>query len=442
MQGEPGAPGVGDPYFPGLGNGGYDVEHYTLDLTWRADEGVLDGVATIEAGRHPGPERLQPRPGRAGGAVGDGRRRAGRTTDRGRSRARRSPRRRPSPTATTSRPSSPTAASPSRSARAPTCSTSAGRPTAARRSWCPSRRAQPRSSRSTTTPPTRPPTRSASPPPRTRWWRPTACSSPRTTRATARRSWTYEAGDPMASYLVQIAIGDYELVDGGEVDGVMVRHAFHRSLADAARVTTERTGRDDRAARRHLRAVPVRGLRRAGGRRGPRLRPRDADPHDHRLRHRAPGTRRRHHPPARAGPPVGRRRGEPGDVEGHLAERGLRHLRRVALHRAHRAAARPADIARQYEGAAELDLPPGDPGLGRAVQRHRVHPRRHDAAGPARAGRRRRLLRDPAHLDRRAPRRAPRRPRTSSPWPSAISRRASSTTCSRPGSTPTSCPTC
>src|SRR5687768_8529125 len=49
IRGEPGAPGVGDPYYPGLGNGGYDVEHYTLDLTWLADEGVLEGVATVEA---------------------------------------------------------------------------------------------------------------------------------------------------------------------------------------------------------------------------------------------------------------------------------------------------------------------------------------------------------------------------------------------------------
>ena len=47
--GSPGRPGVGDPYYPGLGNGGFDVEHYTLDLTWLADEGVLEGVATIEA---------------------------------------------------------------------------------------------------------------------------------------------------------------------------------------------------------------------------------------------------------------------------------------------------------------------------------------------------------------------------------------------------------
>ena len=49
VDGEPGAAGVGDPYYPGLGNGGFDVEHYTLDLTWLADQGALEGVATIEA---------------------------------------------------------------------------------------------------------------------------------------------------------------------------------------------------------------------------------------------------------------------------------------------------------------------------------------------------------------------------------------------------------
>ncbi|NEE25787.1 M1 family peptidase, partial [Streptomyces sp. SID7982] len=28
VEGTPGAVGVRDPYFPGLGNGGYDVTHY------------------------------------------------------------------------------------------------------------------------------------------------------------------------------------------------------------------------------------------------------------------------------------------------------------------------------------------------------------------------------------------------------------------------------
>lgn len=45
----PGAPDVGDPYFPGLGNGGYDVQHYALDLAWVPGAGRLDGHVTIEA---------------------------------------------------------------------------------------------------------------------------------------------------------------------------------------------------------------------------------------------------------------------------------------------------------------------------------------------------------------------------------------------------------
>ena len=45
----PGADGVGDPYFPQLGNGGYDVEHYDLDLDWQPDGPRLDGRVTIAA---------------------------------------------------------------------------------------------------------------------------------------------------------------------------------------------------------------------------------------------------------------------------------------------------------------------------------------------------------------------------------------------------------
>ena len=49
-----GASGAGDPYFPFAGNGGYDVQHYDLDLTYTPPAaapapltGRLDGVATI-----------------------------------------------------------------------------------------------------------------------------------------------------------------------------------------------------------------------------------------------------------------------------------------------------------------------------------------------------------------------------------------------------------
>ena len=44
-----GSKGVGDPYFPGLGNGGYDVDRYLIDVTWQPGDGYLDGWTTIEA---------------------------------------------------------------------------------------------------------------------------------------------------------------------------------------------------------------------------------------------------------------------------------------------------------------------------------------------------------------------------------------------------------
>ena len=44
-----GAPGSGDPYFPTLGNGGYDVTHYTIDLSVDMDGGDIAGSTTIEA---------------------------------------------------------------------------------------------------------------------------------------------------------------------------------------------------------------------------------------------------------------------------------------------------------------------------------------------------------------------------------------------------------
>lgn len=44
-----GDPGLGDPFYPGLGNGGYDVQHYTIDLDVDMDENIIDGFTTIEA---------------------------------------------------------------------------------------------------------------------------------------------------------------------------------------------------------------------------------------------------------------------------------------------------------------------------------------------------------------------------------------------------------
>ena len=44
----PGAPGLGDSYYPGLGNGGYDVQHYHLDIAYDAD-GTVEADVVVSA---------------------------------------------------------------------------------------------------------------------------------------------------------------------------------------------------------------------------------------------------------------------------------------------------------------------------------------------------------------------------------------------------------
>lgn len=45
----PGAPGIGDSYYPSYGNGGYDVSHYDLRLKYRPATDLLEGTATVLA---------------------------------------------------------------------------------------------------------------------------------------------------------------------------------------------------------------------------------------------------------------------------------------------------------------------------------------------------------------------------------------------------------
>jgi aminopeptidase N len=45
----PGAPGIGDSYYPTFGNGGYDVAHYDLDVRYAPATDELTGRATIAA---------------------------------------------------------------------------------------------------------------------------------------------------------------------------------------------------------------------------------------------------------------------------------------------------------------------------------------------------------------------------------------------------------
>ncbi|MFD4947436.1 M1 family metallopeptidase [Streptomyces sp. NPDC058239] len=48
-DGTAGAPGIGDPYYPASGNGGYDVSHYDLRLKYQPATDLLEGTATILA---------------------------------------------------------------------------------------------------------------------------------------------------------------------------------------------------------------------------------------------------------------------------------------------------------------------------------------------------------------------------------------------------------
>jgi aminopeptidase N len=45
----PGSPGLGDPFFPNAGNGGYDVSHYALTLNYEPGPNQLGGTAVITA---------------------------------------------------------------------------------------------------------------------------------------------------------------------------------------------------------------------------------------------------------------------------------------------------------------------------------------------------------------------------------------------------------
>lgn len=45
----PGAPGIGDSYFPQLGNGGFDARHYDLSVAYDPDTDRLDGRTTLTA---------------------------------------------------------------------------------------------------------------------------------------------------------------------------------------------------------------------------------------------------------------------------------------------------------------------------------------------------------------------------------------------------------
>ena len=58
---------------------------------------------------------------------------------------------------------------------------------------------------------------------------------------TGQTTWTYEAKDPIASYLTQVAIGDYRLTTEPGPNGITIRNAFASPLADDAAIDFSRT---------------------------------------------------------------------------------------------------------------------------------------------------------------------------------------------------------
>ncbi len=140
-------------------------------------------------------------------------------------------------------------------------------------------------------------------------------------------TWAWSEDDPIATYLVTVAIDQFRIVEE-ETDSGLPLVSFYPE-ADADRLTEAFADAGDmiEAFEEAFGPVPVRRVRGHRHPRAARLRARDPDPFD--VRHRRRVHRRV--PGPRAGPPVVRRLHDPAAVGGHLAQRGLRHLRRDAL---------------------------------------------------------------------------------------------------------------
>ena len=301
-----------------------------------------------------------------------------------------------SPCASTTRarrPSSPT----------PTARSRAGsRPTTAR-SWSTSRRAPRPGSRSTTTRATRRPTTSRSRCPQgiTALANGVLVSS---ASSGGKTTWRWRETDPMASYLATATNGEVRPrpADGPERPADLQRGRQRSELRSARRPRSRccsQGARDRRVLQRPLRRLPVQCGRR-DHRSGARRRLLAGDPDQAQLRlcaGRADGR-------PRALAHVVRRRGHAHRVAGHLDPRGLRDVLGVDLDRAPRRPDGAAGVRRALRGASSSRGAPRRRALAAAVAavlHPGLRPRRHDAAGAAREGRRLHVLPDPARLVRR-----------------------------------------
>lgn len=240
-----GAAGVGDPYYPDLGNGGYDVRSYDLDLAWDPDTGTLDARALVELVPEMDLERFNlDLVGLEVARVEVGDERA--TFER-----------------TGERELEITPAGPLVAGEAVVVDVAyGGRPVTTdaaglfREGWQVSGRevyvvAEP-SGAATFFPVNDHPSDKA-----TYRFQVTAPDDQvvvangllvETVPGDGVATWVYEASDPMASYLVQVAIGDLVLIEDEPVGATVVRHAVHRSIEADARAAIAGTTE-------HLRAL-------------------------------------------------------------------------------------------------------------------------------------------------------------------------------------------
>ena len=191
------------------------------------------------------------------------------------------------------------------------------------------------------------PSPSSSPCPRHTTW-PSAATSSASTRAAATGSGSFAQPSPMAPYLATVQIGQYvrrrlrgwrRAADRRVAPADLPAAGFDGVLRAAAG--------DDGVLRGGVRALPVPVVHHRRHRRPARDPAGVPGAVDVRPQLLPPRLGRRAARRARAGAPVVRQRGHGGQVARHLAARGLRLLRRVALVRAVRRAERGGGAGRR-----------------------------------------------------------------------------------------------
>ena len=239
VVGTPGEAGVGDPYYAGLGNGGYDVAHYDLAITWHPDDGTLDGVTTVEAMATQDLSRFNlDLAGLEVTAVTvDGAAAQYGHVDR---------ELQITPAVDIADGSTFTTTVTYRGAPVPlqegTDLFRVGWQTDGREAFVASEPSGAATFFAVNDHPSDKATyrfQITAPGDQTVAANGLLVGQEPVGDGTTR--WTYESDDLMASYLVQIAIGDYELADAGAIGAVKLRHAFHRAVAGSARAATART---------------------------------------------------------------------------------------------------------------------------------------------------------------------------------------------------------